>query len=81
MDKPTLPQYLSQLNDIAEVAKAYGEAMATWGAAQERRALLDCRTCQNFTKRSGGCMSTAQCIDGSQYRASAPARYWAQQGD
>lgn len=84
MDKPTPPKTITtrMLGTGPEVvfvlltdAIAHGEAMAAWGAAQT----IDCRTCQNHTTRSGGCMSTVLCVDAAQYRPSTPARYWAKQ--
>lgn len=36
----------------------------------------DCRLCANYTTASGGCVSTVQCVDSDQYRATAPRQYW-----
>ena len=81
MDKPTPPPMtLAHSSHIAE-AMRYGEAMAAWGAAQERKALLDCRTCRQHTTVSGGCLSVLQCVEGSAYQPTVPRRIWAQQGD
>lgn len=40
------------------------------------RTSVDCRTCKHYTTASGGCRSTAQCINGDQYKATAPRQYW-----
>jgi len=36
----------------------------------------DCRLCAKFTTQTGGCTSTAQCVDSDQYKATAPRQYW-----
>ena len=36
----------------------------------------DCRLCANFTTQTGGCISTVQCVDSAQYKATAPRQYW-----
>ena len=44
-----------------------------------RAALLDardCRTCRNFTTRSGGCVSVLRCVDGSGYQRQGQFQYW-----
>lgn len=44
-----------------------------------RAALLDardCRTCRNFTTRSGGCVSVLRCVDGSGYQRQGRFQYW-----
>lgn len=75
MDKPTPPKAKKLATDSGDghitegftesQMLAHGEAMAAWGAAQERKALLDCRTCRQHTTVSGGCMSVLQCVEGS----------------
>ena len=47
--------------------------------AELRAALLDardCRTCRNFTTRSGGCVSVLRCVDGSGYKRQGRFHYW-----
>lgn len=44
-----------------------------------RAALLDardCRTCRNFSTRSGGCVSVLRCVDGSGYQRQGRFQYW-----
>ncbi len=36
----------------------------------------DCRTCRNFTTRSGGCMSVLRCVDGSRYQRQGVVQIW-----
>lgn len=36
----------------------------------------DCRICARFVTASGGCASTVQCVDASQFRPTAPRQYW-----
>ena len=36
----------------------------------------DCRLCANFTTKAGGCVSVVQCVDGMQFKATAPRQYW-----
>lgn len=37
-------------------------------------ALIDCRTCRNYTR--DGCIQTAQCVNGDGYRRATPVRFW-----
>ena len=37
---------------------------------------LDCRLCSRYTTASGGCVSLVRCVDGAQFRATTPKRYW-----
>ena len=39
-----------------------------------RPASVDCRTCRHFAKLD--CLSTAMCIDGSQYKSTNPVQLW-----
>lgn len=46
---------------------------------QLRAALLDardCRTCRNFSTRSGGCVSVLRCVDGNSYQRQGRFHYW-----
>jgi len=33
--------------------------------------VIDCRTCKNYSERSGGCMSVVVCVSGRRYRDTA----------
>jgi hypothetical protein len=59
--------------DVRAKARA---ALAAPVAQPDAVALLDCRTCQNVSIRSGGCSSVFLCVDASMYKASPPVRYW-----
>ena len=37
---------------------------------------LDCRTCRNYTTKSGGCMSVLRCVDGSGYQRQGVVQIW-----
>lgn len=42
---------------------------------------IDCRTCKNFTTKSGGCTSVVRCVDGSRYQPHARFQYWDSTGE
>jgi hypothetical protein len=36
----------------------------------------DCRLCARYTLNTIGCVATAQCVDGDQFKATASRQYW-----
>jgi hypothetical protein len=77
MSSPNLPP-LPDLSDcgienwnvvmLEGLLTTYGKACAV--------AERDCRTCFNYTTKSGGCVSIFQCVDGAQYKITPPRQYW-----
>lgn len=47
-----------------------------FGAVAEPLWPQDCRLCSKFTAAGGGCNSTAQCVDGNEFKPTAPRQYW-----
>lgn len=37
---------------------------------------LDCRTCRNYTTKSGGCTSVLRCVDSSSYQRGGVVQIW-----
>jgi hypothetical protein len=63
--------------EVTEIEEGiYAEVWKAMQAAAPVVAQPDCRTCQNFSIRSGGCSSVFLCVDASMYKASPPVRYW-----
>ncbi len=57
----------------------YAQAFAAGQQARDMRVDVreaDCRTCRNFTTRSGGCMSVLRCVDGSRYQRQGVVQIW-----
>lgn len=40
----------------------------------------DCRLCARYTLNTAGCVATAQCVNGDQFKATAPRQYWIAEG-
>ncbi len=62
-----------------QIARACDRCADAREIADLRAALLgarDCRTCRNFTTRSGGCVSVLRCVDGSGYKRQGRFQYW-----
>ena len=62
-----------------QLARACDRCADAREIAELRAALLDardCRTCRNFTTRSGGCVSVLRCVDGSGYKRQGRFQYW-----
>lgn len=62
-----------------QLARACDRCADAREIAELRAALLDaidCRTCRNFTARSGGCMSVLWCVGGSSYKRRGRVQYW-----
>jgi hypothetical protein len=62
-----------------QLARACDRCADAREIAELRAALLDardCRTCRNFTTRSGGCVSVLRCVDGSSYQRQGRFQYW-----
>ena len=72
------PRQMGEAHDImAECYRTLGRLQIE--IEQLQAALLDardCRTCRNFTTRSGGCVSVLRCVDGSGYQRQGQFQYW-----
>ena len=70
----------AQTEKLAALRREIYEAECTKREAQRDGAALldarDCRTCRNFTTRSGGCVSVLRCVDGSSYQRQGRFQYW-----
>ena len=69
---------MGEAHDI--MAECYGTLGRQQIEIEQLRAALldarDCRTCRNFTTRSGGCVSVLRCVDGSGYQRQGRFQYW-----
>lgn len=72
------PRQMGEAHDI--MAECYGTLGRQQIEIEQLRAALlaarDCRTCRNFTTRSGGCVSVLRCVDGSGYQRQGRFQYW-----
>ncbi len=58
------------------MADCYGTLGALMMEVEILRTWRDCRTCKNFTTKSGGCMSVLRCVDGSRYQRQGVVQIW-----
>lgn len=62
-------------NDVGPYIVWHGTPLYAHPPRDEwRPASVDCRTCRHLAKLD--CMSTAMCIDGSQYKPTNPVQMW-----
>ena len=66
--------------DVRHVERAFaaGRKAERDSLAEQVAELRDCRICDHFTRASGGCLSTVQCINAQQLTVSKSRvkRYW-----
>lgn len=67
-----------QARDTYHTAEQMPASAAQDQAAERERLnmLRDCRTCRNYTTKSGGCMSVLRCVDGSRYQRQGVVQIW-----
>ena len=53
-----------------------GEPLYDRQAIGAMQAEPDCRICARFTRASGGCLSTVNCVNADQFQATRPHQYW-----